>query len=108
MKSIQGFTLLSILACSCATTAHADDGRTVFSAKCVACHGTDGKGRTPQGKKVHAKDLTASKLGDAEIERQIMNGFKDPKGKLLMPSFKTALTPEEINALVKYVKALRK
>jgi cytochrome c6 len=107
IKAFLRSVLSAALACSWTATGHAADGKKVFAAKCVACHGADGKGRTPQGKKVHAKDLTASKLGDADITRQIVNGFKDPKGKLLMPSFKTVLTPEEIEAVVKYVKSLR-
>lgn len=108
MKTIHRFVLSSVVACACVTAAHAVDGLKVYSVKCAACHGADGKGRTPQGKKVHAKDLAASKLSDLEIERQIMNGNKDPKGNLRMPSFKSALTADEVKAVVKYVKSLRK
>ncbi|HTL68951.1 MAG TPA: cytochrome c [Lacunisphaera sp.] len=91
-----------------ALTAHAAEGRSIFLANCTPCHGEDGKGRTPQGKKLHAKDLTASKLADAEVEKQIVAGSKDRSGNSRMPSFKTTLTADEITALIAYLKTLRR
>jgi len=91
-----------------AVTAHAVDGRKIFLANCTPCHGADGKGRTPQGKKVHAKDLTVSTLADADIEKQVATGSKDSVGNRRMPSFKTTLSAEEITALIAYVKTLRR
>lgn len=88
--------------------AAAVDGQKLFLANCTPCHGEDGKGRTPQGKKLHAKDLTASTLADAAIEKQIVAGSADRSGNSRMPSFKTTLTPEEITALVAYLKTLRR
>ena len=55
----------------------AADGPALFADNCASCHGLDGRARTPAGKKVHAKDLTLSKLTDAEIEKQIRDGTKD-------------------------------
>jgi cytochrome c oxidase cbb3-type subunit 3 len=84
------------------------EAKPVFLAQCASCHGVDGKAKTPIGRKLGVKDLTVSKTTDAEIEKQILEGKKDPAGKELMPSFKTKLKPEEIQALVAYVKGLRK
>lgn len=91
-----------------AVMAHAADGQIIFLANCTPCHGEDGKGRTPQGKKLHAKDLTVSTLADADIEKQIVVGSKDRGGVSRMPSFKTTLTAEEITALIAYLKTLRR
>jgi hypothetical protein len=60
------------------------------------------------GRKVHAKDLTLSKLTDAEIERQIREGTKDSRGLATMPAFKDQLSDAEITALVPVVKSFRK
>ena len=60
------------------------------------------------GKKLRVKDLAESKLADADIEKQIVNGTQDAKGNARMPEFKTKLSPGEIAALVAYVKTLRR
>jgi mono/diheme cytochrome c family protein len=82
-------------------------GAEVFGQFCTPCHGQDGKGRTPAGRKIGAKDLSASKLTDAEIERQIINGTKDTHGVDRMPSFKEKLTPANVSAVAAYVKTFR-
>ena len=54
------------------------------------------------------KDLSQSKLPDAEIVKQIIEGRQDAKGSQKMPPFKDMLTDEEIKELVKVVKSFRK
>jgi mono/diheme cytochrome c family protein len=84
-----------------------DAGEEIFSDKCASCHGPDGKAHTPAGRKLHAKDLTASKLTDDEIRKQVNVGHKDERGQV-MPAFKDDLKPDQIEAVVVYVKSLRK
>jgi mono/diheme cytochrome c family protein len=84
------------------------DGETVYVENCASCHGRDGKGRTPAGKKMGAKDLALSQAADADIARQIREGTKDAKGNARMPAFSDKLTADEIAAVAAYVKALRK
>jgi mono/diheme cytochrome c family protein len=90
-----------------AVSLRADDGAALFDQQCAACHGPDGKGRTPAGRKIGAKDLTASRLTDEEIERQISDGAKDKAGKVKMPPFRDQLSSSEIQALVSFVKTFR-
>lgn len=87
---------------------HAADGAELFITHCAPCHGADGKARTPAGKKLGAKDLSESKLADADIENQILAGTKDPKGNERMPSFKAKLAPDEVAAVVAFVKTFRR
>jgi cytochrome c6 len=89
--------LIAAVALSFAAPALAVDAAALFASKCAACHGKDGTG-SPVGKKMGAKDLTKDKDSQAEIAATITNG----KGK--MTAFKGKLTPEEIDALAKYVK----
>jgi len=76
-----------------------------FAQKCAGCHGKDGKAQTTMGKRLNIKDLTDPKVQaaakDADWEKLIAEGDKDPKGKVLMPGFAAKLSPEEIKALVK-------
>ncbi len=78
----------------------AEDGKALFAQKCASCHGPDGKGQTPMGKKLGAKDLThEDKEPLDEIVKDIENG-KPPK----MLAYKGKLTPEQINAVASYIK----
>jgi len=88
--------------------AGAPDSREAFVKLCAPCHGEDGRARTRAARVLGVKDLTVSKTTDAEIERQIREGRQDAKGIQKMPPFKERLQPEQIEALVRYVKALRK
>lgn len=80
----------------------------MFAAHCVPCHGADGKARTPAGKKLGARDLSESRLPDAEIERQILDGVRDAKAAHRMPPFRDKLGNQEVAALVSYVKTFRR
>ena len=85
----------------------AADDATVFNDHCAACHGTDGRARTPQGRKLRAKDLRESRLADAEIARQIREGSRTKAGVSVMPAVGKDLTDAEIQAAVRVVKSFR-
>jgi cytochrome c6 len=76
-----------------------------FKAKCQMCHGPDGSGNTPAGKKFGAKDLKSSEVQkntDAELTAMIN------KGKDKMPAYGTKLQSSEIKELVAYIRQLAK
>jgi cytochrome c6 len=91
--------LVAVVTLSLAGPALAVDAAALFAAKCAVCHGKDGKG-SPSGKKMGAKDLGEEK---AEPVKEIAEDISNGKGK--MPAFKGKLSPEEIEAIAKYVKA---
>ncbi len=84
------------------------DGEGLFLKHCAACHGKDGKAQTPVARKLGVKDLSQSKLTDAEVEKQVVEGRRDERGNQKMPSFKGRLSPEELKSLIAAVKAFRK
>jgi mono/diheme cytochrome c family protein len=96
--------------------AEGPDPRTVrtWKAKCAACHGEDGKGQTEQGKKMGIGDMSSSawqkQFTDAQITDVVNKGIKREKnGKHQeMDPFSAALRPEQITALVGYVRSLAK
>lgn len=83
----------------------ANEGADLFGAKCAACHGKEGNADSPMAKKFGVKPLGSpdvQKLSDAELTNIIT------KGKDKMPSYEGKLTPEQIKALVAYIRSLKK
>jgi mono/diheme cytochrome c family protein len=86
------------------------DPKEVFTkAKCVTCHGEDGRGDTEKGRKLKVPDFTNAKWSeettDKEIRETIRNGTKDKKGNVRMPGYRTKLTPGQIKELGDYVRS---
>ncbi len=75
----------------------ADSGKDLYDSKCKMCHGADGeKTATPL-------NADAQKKSDADLKATIEKG-KPPK----MPAYGTKLSGEQIDALVKYIRTLKK
>ena len=75
----------------------------VYASACARCHGASGRGDTPEGRALGARDLTggaARGLSEAAIEHQIAVGGAN------MPGFRGALSDGEIRALARYVETL--
>jgi mono/diheme cytochrome c family protein len=106
MKTVKKLCLMTASTFVCVTlSANAADGAAGFAKDCAKCHGADGKGDTPMGKKLKCKDLTAEKLSDAQIEKSIKEGVKDGD-KVRMKAFKD-LSDADVQALVKFVHTLK-
>jgi cytochrome c6 len=86
--------------------ARADDkSAALFKQKCAVCHGADGKGDTPAGKNTKVRsfaDPEVAKQSDEELAGVI------EKGKNKMPAYSKSLKPDEIKALVSYIRSLVK
>ncbi|HHT9132203.1 MAG TPA: c-type cytochrome [Candidatus Tripitaka californicus] len=79
------------------------DGRKVFDANCKKCHGELGK-PTERGKSLGAPDFTNRIWQLSRTDEQIIQTITNGKGK--MPNWKDELTPEEINAVARWVRVL--
>ena len=92
-------------------TAQERSGEEVFLKYCKACHGEDGKAQTPMGKRLNIRDYTKAEVQaeftDERIVQVIKEGIVDDKGKKVMLPFEKKVTPEEITALVAYVRSLK-
>ncbi len=107
MKLIHsGAVILAVaLAFGAATCAFAqDDPAALYKSKCQVCHGPDGKGDTPAGKKLGTKDFHSpevAKMSDTEL-------FDiTKKGKEKMPAYDKKLTDDQIKVLIKYIRSLK-
>jgi mono/diheme cytochrome c family protein len=78
----------------------------LYAKNCASCHGRDGRANTLKAKRNHARNISdpewQKRVGDERIFNSIMNG----KGK--MPAYGKKLSEQEIDALVTYVRGLRK
>ena len=79
----------------------AEDGAALYKTKCAACHGPDGKGEVPMGKKLGARDLSSTEV-QSQSDGQLSEILT--KGKNKMPSYDGKLTKEQIGQLVAYIR----
>jgi len=82
-----------------------DPAASTFGEHCATCHAPNGSGDTVVGKSAKIPDLRSPAVQsqpDAQLADIIANG------KGLMPGFKSNLSKDEIDALVKHVHQLAK
>ena len=77
----------------------------LYKAKCAMCHGADGSGNTPMGKKLEIQDLRAETTR-SQSDAQLMEILENGKGK--MPGQKGRLSKDEIKQLVAHVREFAK
>jgi cytochrome c553 len=78
----------------------ADDGATLFKAKCAACHGADAAGK-PAAKIPSLVSDEAKKASDDELAKAIT---EKPKHVGIAKS----LAPDQVKMLVSYIRELQK
>ena len=104
-KPIALIALCILIAAPSAMAGGGSDGAALYKSKCAMCHGPDGAGQTPMGKNMKLRDLRSAevqKQTDADLAKWIADG----KGK--MPAYKAKLSTEEIEALVAFIRTLKK
>ena len=105
MNRMWTFTLAGFLLIASAAWAAGDEGAGLYKKKCAACHGPDGKGEVPMGKKLGARNLSSVEVqgqSDAQLTEVVT------KGKNKMPAYDGKLTKEQIGDLVAYIRELGK
>lgn len=89
-----------------------DTGEHIYKTGCVACHGPDGKG-TPQAiagfeQPDSFPDFTRCDQTTAEMDNDwravIVHGGRYRGFSQIMPSFSAALTPDQINKIIAYLR----
>jgi len=82
------------------------DAKATFDDKCASCHGKDGRAKTMRGKLSHARNLTDAQWQANVTDERLFNSISN--GRNQMPSFKKKLSEAEIDALVSYVRQLKR
>ena len=84
--------------------ASAQDAGDLYKTKCATCHGADGKGDAPVGKKLGIRDFHSPEVAK-ESDQELFEITKNGKNK--MPKYDGKLTDDQIKALVKYIRSLK-
>ena len=79
------------------------DYKKIFKNECKKCHERDGKG-TKRGKNLGVPDFTDAEWQASVTDKQLIASVTI--GKKKMPKQEGKLSPEEIKAMVKYVRML--
>jgi len=84
-----------------------------WKAKCSSCHGATGRADTEKGQQMKIVDMTSAEFQarkDDELRKAILDGVKKEKGgvKQEMDAFKGDLTPEQVDALIAYIRTFKK
>ena len=100
-------TISTMLVFAAVTQVFGADGKALYAANCVKCHGNDGKGQTKMGKKLQIRDFTQADVwntfDDEDAFKAVKNGIKRD-GELIM-GYK--LPDEDIRAMIDYMKTLK-
>lgn len=82
------------------------DPEEIFRRQCVPCHGSEGEGDGPAANalKPRPSDLTDPDLIGTVTDEAILDVLTNGRGS--MPSFGALLEPEELRALVGYIREL--
>jgi mono/diheme cytochrome c family protein len=105
LKLTIGICALAAAVMLCAPARADEKSAALYKQKCAACHGVDGKGETATGKAMKVRsfaDPEVAKMSDDELAGAIEKG----KGK--MPAYGKSLKPDEMKAMVAYVRGLAK
>jgi len=84
----------------------AGDASALWAQNCASCHGKDGSGGTMMGKKLGLKDYRDPTVQKSFSDAEAAKVIKDGKGKMKGAGGK--LSDADIDALVAYVRSLKK
>jgi len=76
----------------------------IFRAKCAVCHGVNGAGHTPNGKKLRVPDLRSEKVQN-ESDNELLDVISNGKGE--MPPFRKKYSADKLQQVITYVRSFR-
>lgn len=82
------------------------DAASLFNEYCAKCHGKDGRAKGFKAKLAGVRNLTDTKWHESVTDERIFNSITN--GRNRMPAFGKKLTDAQIEALVAFVRSLRK
>jgi cytochrome c5 len=108
MKSFALLAIPAAFALAFTTNSFGADGKAIYTANCIKCHGDDGKAQTKMGRKLEIRDFTKAEtwnsFDDEDAFKAVKNGIKRD-GEIVM-GYK--LPDDDIKASIDYMKTLQK
>lgn len=84
-----------------------EQGERFYDKACSRCHGDEAKGGfVPEGAKSPSRDLTAADWQGTVTDEEIRQLIRDGRGD--MPGFGQVFSLDQIDTIVKYLRALKK
>ena len=83
------------------------DAKATFDAQCAKCHGRDGRAHTTRGRLSHARDIANAAWQNEVSDERLFNSINKGRGKN-MPAYGKKLSEDQMDALVRYVRQLKK
>jgi len=106
MRVVLCCVTMAVLAMGQMAGADTEEGAKVYKDKCVACHGKEGAPLPPFAK-VGVKDISNPEWQDSNSDEQIRESIAKGKKDTLMRAFSKELEPDQIDALVTFIRTLR-
>ncbi len=102
-----------LLATSSAMAAEVDKKtERTWKAKCSSCHGMDGKAETKKGQEQKTESMASAafqkRYTDDQLKKTILEGINAERNgvKKEMDGYKDDLKPEQVDAIVQYIRNL--
>ncbi len=93
------FGLIAALGVTLLATERPEGPSPLYKEFCARCHGDDGRGNTPKGRQLAARDFTDADWRSARSDADMIKAVT--AGGEAMPAFGKKLTLEQIESLVK-------
>lgn len=113
MKIIHS-VILTLVFTAALAQAETPDAAANWKKHCAKCHAADGTGKTKMGEKLGLKDYTDAKVQEKFTDEEIFKATKDgvpgekEGDKPKMNGYGDKLSDAEIQALVAYIRAMKK
>ncbi|MFZ0684269.1 MAG: cytochrome c [Terriglobales bacterium] len=105
LRRKHAWTAFAALALFSSTLAFAETAADMYKMKCASCHGADGSGDTMLGKNLKLRSLASPEV-QSQSDGQL--AAITSQGKNRMPAYDRKLSKDQIAALVKYIRSLKK
>ena len=105
LRSVVLLLALCSLVLAVGAAAAEPDGKALYDSKCAMCHGADGVAKEMWAKK-GARNFNDPAWQKERTDEQLYKDTAEGITEKKMPAYKDKMKPEEITAVVKYIRTL--
>jgi len=102
---MMGLFIAEAMSASPAITGDLQKGKSIYSQLCVRCHGIDGRGAAAVKLNPPPADLTSPEVQE-KLDAGLFKSIHDGRKNTAMGTWQYALSDEEINEVIAYIRTL--